>query len=256
MIFHKGLIHSNEPFLECAFIPGIEDENVHKSNLLKKPYNWEYRHKTIHYKYNSCGHRSVEIKDLSDDYILFAGCSVTEGVALKLEDTYPNLVAKELNKDYYNLGVGGSSPSVSVKNIIAFLSIVGNKTPAAIVIQWPHFQRYYRIDKFHIQHFHPKQYNNSFYKELLIDNDAFRYNYTERLYLLHFLHNIKYKGKLVQLHWEIPPDLELITDLDHTCNFTNQNIEKLPDTIDHARDLSHPGSETHKLYSQKILDFF
>jgi hypothetical protein len=187
---------------------------------------------------------------------LFAGCSVTEGVALKLEDTYPDVVSKTLNKDYYNIAVGGSSPSICVKNVISFLSIMGNKAPSTIVIQWPHFQRYYRIDKFHIQHFNPRHGDNSFYKELIINEDAFRYNISERLYLLHFLHNIKYKGKLVQLHWEIPRDIDLITDLDHTCNFTNQNIEKLPDTIDHARDLSHPGSETHKLYSQKILDFF
>jgi hypothetical protein len=255
-MFVNGFITSNNPFLDTEFLPLIESEESYKSNLLRQPFYWEYRNKNIKYKYNSNGHRSCEIDQLNYDYILFSGCSITEGVGLQEEDCYTHLVAKKLNKQFYNLGVGGSSPSIAIRNIITFLTKLKNNLPYAIVIQWPHFYRYYSIHGFHHKHFTPADKTEPLYKALLMDNDVFRYNMMERSYLLHFLSILDYKGKLCEIYSENQHDWELLVAHDHYCGFTNTFQKTIPGNVDVARDLSHPGSKTNKLYAESILDFF
>ena len=80
------------------------EENLH-INLASQPNDWYYRNKTITYQYNEYGHRCKSIHDIDlDNYILFAGCSHTEGVGLELETTFPYLVSNQLGNDYYNMG--------------------------------------------------------------------------------------------------------------------------------------------------------
>jgi hypothetical protein len=90
---------------DSEFLPLIESEENYKLNLLSQPNDWEYRTKQIRYKYNSLGHRSCELHELPKDYLLFAGCSFTEGIGLKLEDTYSHIVSQQLGLGYYNLGL-------------------------------------------------------------------------------------------------------------------------------------------------------
>jgi hypothetical protein len=255
-MFVNGFISTYSPLCVTEFLNFIDPEAKYKKNLLKQPYYWEYRNKTIIYKYNSNGHRSCEIDELSNDYNLFCGCSITEGIGLKEEDCYTYLVSKNLNKKFYNLGVGGSSPAVAVKNIIIFLSKVKNNLPSSIIIQWPHFYRYFIINGYHHNHFTPSDQTDPLYKALLLNQDAFRYNMMDRLYLLHFLSTLEYKGKVIEIYSEKQNEWELLTSHDHVSNFTNSGSIAIPQTIDKARDLSHPGSKTHESYAAAILNFF
>lgn len=252
-MYTNGFLGSFKNY-ECEFLPLIESEERYKENLLSQPDNWEYRTKTIQYKYNSLGHRCGELDELPNDYILTAGCSFTEGVGLKLEDTYSYLLAKKFNMGYYNLGVGGSAPSVTVKNVISFLGCLGDRLPQLIVLQWPFFQRYHIISpELWLEHHNTSNIENKLYKALLENDNAFRYNISERLYLLHYLKNIKYPGYVVEFFNQNQKELENITRLDNASNFSNTYQTVVPHMIDFARDLSHPGSITNKLYSDKII---
>lgn len=62
----------------------------------------------IKYSLNSFGHRCSEIVEDTNS-IMFLGCSMTFGVGMHKEKTWPALVAKSLGKTEYNLGVPAGS---------------------------------------------------------------------------------------------------------------------------------------------------
>lgn len=131
------------PFVNAELHYRTTDSKTgHLNNSKTMPGSWEYNHKPITYKYNKFGHRCKNIEDIDlDNYILFAGCSYTEGVGLALSDTYPDIVSRKLGCDYYNMGLGGIGIDVLTFNIVSFLSKV-KKQPKAIVVQWPTAERF------------------------------------------------------------------------------------------------------------------
>jgi hypothetical protein len=96
----------------------------------------------ITYDYNNRGHRCKDIENINlENYILFIGCSHTEGIGVRLEDSYPFLVAKELNCDYYNLSMSGTGVDVVEYNLVTWLSKIARK-PKYIFVQWPDHSRF------------------------------------------------------------------------------------------------------------------
>jgi hypothetical protein len=126
---------------------GSDSEELFNKQLKLKSHDWYYRTNQIRYIRNSNGHRCKEIKDIDlNNYILYAGCSHTEGIGLELENTYPYVLSKSLDCSYYNLGVGGSGIDVLLHNLIVWFGTVKQK-PKAVVIQWPFWARYTRFTK-------------------------------------------------------------------------------------------------------------
>lgn len=120
---------------------GMDTAEAFAKNRLMQPPDWYYRNKKIEYSYNSNGHRCKEIADIDmSNYILFAGCSHTEGVGLELEKTYPCLISNKLGCDYYNLAIGGTGVDIVAHNIVTWVSKV-KKQPKAICIQLPEITR-------------------------------------------------------------------------------------------------------------------
>ncbi len=90
----------------------------------------------IIYKYNSLGHRCKEVNEIDlNNYILFAGCSHTEGEGLHVEESYPYITAKELDLDYYNLGIRASGFDVLFYNVMRWLALYPK--PKLVVLQYP-----------------------------------------------------------------------------------------------------------------------
>jgi hypothetical protein len=140
MQFNQGFI-GYVPNQSLKF-SGSDKERTFSVNLKKLSDDWYYRTAEITYNHNSLGHRSVEPKNLNlDNYILFTGCSHTEGIGLELEKTYPYLVADELGCDYYNLALGGTGIDTMMYNLSLWLGKVKER-PKAIVVQWPSETRF------------------------------------------------------------------------------------------------------------------
>jgi len=130
-----------------SLFSGSDTEELYTQNLKSKSNDWYYRTNQIRYIRNSNGHRCKEIKDINlSNYILYAGCSHTEGIGLELEKTYPYLLSKSLSCDYYNLGLGGSGIDVLLHNLIVWFGTVKQK-PKLVIIQWPFWARYARFTK-------------------------------------------------------------------------------------------------------------
>jgi hypothetical protein len=122
---------------------GADSKNHFEENLKTQPLDWEYRTKPVLYNRNSLGHRCKELEMLKDNFVLFIGCSLTEGVGVALEDTFTYKLAQDLGLDYYNLGLAGSGADLLCENLSKwFLNI--KKIPKLVVIQWPAPNRYYQ----------------------------------------------------------------------------------------------------------------
>lgn len=113
------------PYLICG-VPKYRGQSVkwvpsdteeHYNNNLADPHfkelllinNWIGNEFT--YDFNLFGFRSPELISADDgkESVLFLGCSHTFGIGLPLENTYPYIVSKDLNINYWNLAVPGSS---------------------------------------------------------------------------------------------------------------------------------------------------
>jgi len=141
ILYDNGLI--GQHFFNCSdeFTSGDSEEQYLK-NLQKMPDDWHYRNNKITYTYNSNGHRCKDISELNfDNYILFTGCSHTEGIGLALETSYPYLVSQSLNCDYYNLALSASGVDILEYNLLAWF-LKFNKKPKYVFIQWPDHSRF------------------------------------------------------------------------------------------------------------------
>ena len=84
--------------------------------------------------FNSRGHRCKEIEEINlQNYILFAGDNVGVGWGTPLEETYPYLISKALNVDYYNLSIFNGGLESLRYNLITWYHKIPQK-PRAIII--------------------------------------------------------------------------------------------------------------------------
>lgn len=143
--FNNGFI-GYKPNTSEEFI-GLDSKELYQKNLTTKDASWYYRKKPILYNYNNLGHRSKNIENLNlDNYILFIGCSHTEGTGNYIEDTFPFIVSKLLCIDYYNIGLGGSGLDVMFYNLAVWMQKI-EKKPKKIIWQWAEPTRFLTIEK-------------------------------------------------------------------------------------------------------------
>jgi len=215
---------------------GSDSEVKFKNNLTKQPTDWLYRTKDVNYKRNSRGHRCAET--VNDGFIMFIGCSITEGIALALEDTYPYIVSKALNKEYYNLALNGFGPDMVSLNLSNWFKYV-NVTPSLIVMQWPEVHRKFEINSLNeavpIGPWGDRSDNKEYIsKEMWKDYEkVITTSYMEHYFNVLRTTTLNYlESKGIEVYEIMPNDVV---------------------TIDYARDLAHPGIESHKLLASKIL---
>lgn len=194
-----------------------------------------------HY-YNSNGHRTKDLKDLDNDYILSLGCSHTEGVGLELNETYSHRISQSLNLDYYNMGVGGSGCDVAFYNLMTFLSKQKNK-PKIIVFQWSFHLRFARFsteknDGLHVQS--EGSWSTSAPSEFAILGERIQYF----KFRTHMYHNIV---NLLDI-----PVVHVTFEEYHNKIVTNYvKVAAIPN--DKAKDNVHLGPLSHKELSENIL---
>ncbi len=235
---HNGFFGHPKKSQTLLYSGGDSEERYYK-NLASQPSDWYYKNKHITYKYNSLGHRCKNIADINlDNYILFAGCSHTEGVGLELENTYPYQVSKKSGMDYYNLAVGGAGQDIMTHNLIMFSNIV-NKPPKYLIILQPEVTRFatYDTDKSYIKLNNISE-NNSDITRFIEAGDKLNY-FADRLSFNMLLINQLYKNsKILRMDW-------LSDDENSVLNMLQ---------IDKARDLSHSGIESNTKLANEILE--
>jgi len=243
--YPRGFV-GNIPNFESNFLENTDDEKRFLKNCETQPSDWVYRNKKITYKYNEYGHRCVSPNQLKPGYILYMGCSFTDGVGLALEDTYPFIVSNNLNKTYYNVAVGGSGPIIALHNTMLFLSMMGDNKPDCVIVQWPNFARYSFVsNQYDLILFNCGSGGNPLYKELIMSDVLESTNIFIRHSLLNYLDNLGIK-RIIELMED--PNLA-----DGGRIKTHIATNYLHNKTDKARDLSHSGIMVHADQSKEIL---
>ncbi len=211
---------------------GFDTKEWYDINFKSQSKNWKYLNDTVTYNRNSTGHRSNEFNS-TEPYLLFAGCSLTVGSAVKLEETYPYLVAKKYNINYYNLAVEGAGIDLVCYNIATWLD--RNPKPVKIIVQWPEVCRSFRVKNKDVIPFglwsDTTLKNN---KELKKDLDNFN-SVVHTDYFNHF-------GDMLKL---------TTRNLCKTANIELIEIDKFL-SIDYGRDLKHPGTNSHSALALEL----
>lgn len=141
ILYPNGFLGQDYSNTTLEFLPN-DSQKTFEKNCITQGEDWYYRNKTITYSFNSNGHRCQEIEDIDfDNYVLFSGCSHTEGTGVELEKTYPYLLAKELNCTYYNLALAASGVDVLEYNLLHWF-LTFKKKPKYVFIQWPDHSRF------------------------------------------------------------------------------------------------------------------
>lgn len=211
-----------------------------------QPADWIYRDKLIVYERNEVGHRTKSINDLADDFILYTGCSFTEGIGLATEDIYPTLVSTALGVDSYNLALASSGPDLIYTNLNLWFKNV-KKLPKAVVIQHTFPDRAYIPKNGGILPLGP--WFPRIPKGLLTEDEKKSF---ENLVLSEFCEHYflqmreQFNALMAALGITV---IEISPDGYHV----EGSIAEMK-TLDLARDLKHPGVESHSAIAARVVE--
>lgn len=223
-----------------VYFTGGDELELFERNSKKMPSDWLYHTEEITYAYNNLGHRCNNVDEINlDDYLLFTGCSHTEGIGLKLEKTYPYLTAKELECDYYNLSMAGTGFDVLEYNLIMWLSKI-KKKPKAVVIQWPDHSRFVSL--------YPG-YNNLIQSgRWMTDVNITRFMaISEELGVVHARKQIT--RNLLKNIIDVP-----LIEINFTQHSGYSNDSLWLKLVDYARDLCHSGIKSHENATKSLTE--
>lgn len=194
------------------------------------------------YKFNSHGFRCHEFQDNS---ILFLGCSVTQGIGIPIEFSFPEIISKQLNLPCSNLGLERTSANTAFRLAYHFLPKLKPKICVASLI-YPHRLELLLTDR--AIHFIPNHkfqdkdnfstaYYVDYYNKWITTSENFELNYLKNVLAIHQLcedYNIKFIN---------------LADL-----MPKQKIGPMvQDKNSQGRDLVHPGIDTHEKIARTIL---
>lgn len=237
MIFANDFIGQDKAGTTMYFYGG-DEEHRYIENLKKMPEDWYYRNREITYVFNSNGHRCKEIHEINlDNYILFIGCSHTEGIGLELEKTYPYLTSQILGCDYYNLAMGASGSDVTEYNLITWFHKV-EKKPKMVVIQWPDHSRYSVMEE---EYIHPiGRWNmKEYHTKLILASEESGFVHARKQIMHKLIHTVL-GVPIVKI------EFGSIVGYDGNSVWLKQ--------IDNARDNSHAGMKSHEVLSTYIAE--
>jgi hypothetical protein len=239
MKFHNKFIGIDSS-AQVLLFSGGDQEIAYDRNVLTQRSDWYYKNKTIEYFYNESGHRSKNIANIDlDNYILFTGCSHTEGVGLELQKSYPYVTSELLQCDYYNLALGATGIDVMMYNLISWFSTIKTQ-PKAVIIQWPDYSRFVTIQSgLNIQPCGTWSTDPDIITGILSD-DKSKASFTRSLLAKRLIETVI----SCPIHY-VTVKSQIIPDNIDSIEFTK---------LDLARDLAHFGIESNKKLAELLVD--
>jgi hypothetical protein len=234
-----GFYNGYQPNVNTDYVPGDNYEMFVK-NCEKMPEDWYYRNVTINYSYNRLGFRFKQPENIDlDNYILYTGCSHTEGIGLELERSFPYLISKHFNMDYVNLAVSGTGIDILECNLLTWLHKF-EKKPRLVVIQYPDHSRF--IAKY-------PGYDH------LIESGSWQDNEHEKRFIVLAEESGLFNARKFLINSNIKNTIDVPFV---TINFSSLALYDSSALtlrrIDRARDLSHAGVLSHAEITKIVID--
>lgn len=205
----------------------------------------------IEYSFNSKGYRTKEISDVDKDFILVMGCSYTEGVGLRYDHIWCDILCKKLGIDHLNLSKSSVGPDIIYLNSYQYIK---NEfpIPKMVIFQWPQNARKFFAYK-HMQDIVLKHYSISNLHENKKDMNWYKNRYCKDLgemtisnYLHYNVTNNFWRSINVPVfNWTWQGDFEPPIDAPGLYPVVNENSDK-------ARDMQHDGPLVHQEVADKL----
>ena len=208
----------------------LYQENLIKRKSLLEKYDWLSTE--IDYTFNSDGFRSREFSTHTGG-VMFLGCSYTFGIGLPLEQTFPQLVSRELGLECLNLGLPASSNDTAFRLADTWIEKLN---PSTVVLLSPAETRFEVLFE--------NKHNGQILSRFITTMEQFSnegnsdWSKTNQNGLIN-----RKKNKLA---------IQKICD-DRGIQFLQDDTENLV-SVDFARDLAHPGVESNRSFAKKLLD--
>lgn len=216
------------------WFPGDTEQsyNYNLINNRKKLEESGWVDKIIEYKFNSFGFRSEEFTT-TDDNIMFLGCSLTFGTGIPIENTWAYITSKELNLKCYNLGIPGGSSDTCFRLCLGWIDKL---KPKMVIFRRPPGIRMEFIINERIENINIGCTNESWSSidwSWFLEGWASVEDNNELNYIKNYM-----AIKQICDNRNIPLVVPTI----------NLNLK-----VDNARDLSHHGVETNKIFAETVL---
>jgi hypothetical protein len=197
----------------------------------------EWNNINFDYSWNSLGLRGSEPNYNCNKKILFAGGSLCVGTGVPVEHSFPDILSNMLNASYINL-----SDADNISDFIEPIKQFKSFNPDYVVINDTRFIQLYGwalIDLYKIRDVE----NNALYKNVFLECD--------KNFLLMFeayLKNLFPTSQLILAHC-VRRAFKI-----NMSNFEHFKIVRLEreEVVDLARDNTHPGMRTHRVFAEKI----
>lgn len=225
-----------------------DTEKLFKTNLKEQPEDWHYRTHEIRYDLNSLGYRTKEFDDIDwkNSMVIF-GDSMIFGIGVSEEETISGQIEKLTGIPTVNLGVSGSSPTLTMHN--SMLLIQSYPIPKYVVSMWSTPTRVLYYGRNQVNNLGVWKENELFVKEWNKDP----YNISTYLKMNVKITRELWKNKCQYYEFTFFDDTEFFLK----CDFIKQ--------IDYARDIrlfpdgrisAHPGRKTYEITANKIINAF
>lgn len=229
----------------------VDSEISYNKTLKVEGDNWEYKNKLIKYTFNQNGYRCPNWTEISwQDSIVMIGCSNTFGLGLDYTDTAAYLLSQRLNTPVINLGVVGSSNQLMLFNSIKLLE--NNVKPKAAIMLFSDTSRYthFNLNDSSIKSLgHWSLSNSPISRVASVDTGMsnFYFDYIQN-------QNDTVHGTMAAYSTKAVWKAAGIKTLAYSAYFNSlkDKFKTLPARIDKAREQSHPGVNTNKLWADII----
>ena len=221
----------------------------------------EYNH-GVDYVWNNYGYRTHQFDQLAPEYILTAGCSLTEGIGLPVHERWSDRVEQQLSIQTINLAKGAANAEF-VKHVVT--SWVHNQQikPKFAIVQWPTAWRMSVYD-YDSMHFLVSQNDNQLFTTVL--------KYSTMTFVDRWITSVIETNRWLQYH-NIPCyNMMLYTtdEIDKTGQISTllekQHITALWDNVEnnespywlnrpeYAKDNLHPGPGCNQQWANQIIN--
>lgn len=211
--------------------------NLNDSNKRKLLEQFGWIDSTFTYNINSCGFRAPEF-DLRQNFVTL-GCSLTTGIGLPVEQTWPWYLSKKLKVDHWNLSVPGSSSDTAYRIAEYYLPLLN---PDFVIMLEPDPGRF---ELFHGNSESAPENITISAPDLngMLNNKMMKtwitYEYNQELHAIKNIKSIAYQC------YKRGIDFYLYTDR-YFLNFLGQRNPT------YARDLMHPGRQFNEDFASAV----
>lgn len=207
---------------------GTDTSKFFQINRKKLGKDWIYNTKSVSYVYNEYGFRTKPMNEIDwANSIIIFGCSNVKGTGHAIEDTIAYRLEKILNIPVINLGISGSAVDAACWNSLILHDHY--PYPKAIIQWWTSLDRYTNHEELRYRNYMPTKKSYCAVHDWK-DRSKFYIKSDRALW----------KNKTIYYEGSQFP----YTAKELNIDFYNE--------LDFARDLNHPGIESHKVAAEGI----